>query len=368
MNSRSAPTDLPDPSGPSDPADPAGENGTFATVKATDVSWEDVRRLTMVLFLQHTGELVLVRERDRLIVPSGPVRGGESAYLDTALRLPLEIAGFRMQNKYTLGARGDHVAVWSEGHRYAGDRPHRIDAEWWTGDAAHGAAALRAQGDQSVAKLVELANAARLSLSDEQFFDETVHLLETAYLDERNTNPMQGSGFGGTEEAWHAGRAHLCGAVTRPGSFLDVGCANGYLLECLVQWSGERGVALDPFGVDLSARMVDDARRRLPRWAHHFMSGNSLDWVDPDGRRFDYVHTLLEIVPAPRHHELIDHLLSEVVAPGGRLILSHYVPVVEQDQWPRAIVEALGYEVAGETRPKAVPRLRVPPSVWITKR
>jgi hypothetical protein len=47
------------------------------------------------------------------------------------------------------------------------------------------------------------------------------------------------------------------------------------------------------------------------------------------------------------------------------VIFSHYVPIEREDQWPRAVIEDLGFEVAGETAPdRSVPR-PVAPSAWI---
>jgi 2-polyprenyl-3-methyl-5-hydroxy-6-metoxy-1,4-benzoquinol methylase len=43
-------------------------------------------------------------------------------------------------------------------------------------------------------------------------------------------------------------------AIDRPGSFLDVGCANGYLLESLARWSPH---AIERYGLDFSARLVE---------------------------------------------------------------------------------------------------------------
>ncbi|MFI5243273.1 MAG: class I SAM-dependent methyltransferase, partial [Gemmatimonadales bacterium] len=73
-------------------------------------------------------------------------------------------------------------------------------------------------------------------------------------------------------------------AVDRDGAFLDVGCASGYLLETLVAWCRERGIAIDPYGLDISPELADIARRRLPQWAERVFVGNALTWIPP--RRF----------------------------------------------------------------------------------
>src|SRR5205823_5635979 len=102
------------------------------------------------------------------------------------------------------------------------------------------------------------------------------------------------------------------------------GCANGLLMESVVTWAAERDLHIEPYGVDISEGLVSLARRRLPQWADRIRSGNALAWVAPDGRRFDFVHTLLDLVPVARRHDMLAHELEAMVAPGGRLLVSHY--------------------------------------------
>jgi hypothetical protein len=53
--------------------------------------------------------------------------------------------------------------------------------------------------------------------------------LESSYL--ASSDPILQSGFGGGPERWRAERSPLLDAVNTNGTFLDVGCANGFLLE-----------------------------------------------------------------------------------------------------------------------------------------
>jgi len=47
--------------------------------------------------------------------------------------------------------------------------------------------------------------------------------------------------------------------------------------------------------------------------------------VPPPGRRFDYVHLLLDCVPQQRRSDLIRHHLASTVRPGtGRVLVSNY--------------------------------------------
>jgi SAM-dependent methyltransferase len=155
------------------------------------------------------------------------------------------------------------------------------------------------------------------AIDDGGWFAGMTEIFEEAYL--AGQNPRAQSGFGGDEARWEAARRPIAEAIDRDGAFLDVGCASGYLLECLVRWAPHR---IEPHGLELSPRLAEVARRRLPEWADRIYVGNALTWAPP--RRFDFVRTELVYVPAPRERELIDHLLADVVAPKGRLILCGY--------------------------------------------
>ena len=79
-----------------------------------------------------------------------------------------------------------------------------------------------------------------------------IRALEDAYL--RTDDPIRRSGFGGGSERWRAERSPILEAVTGDGDLLDIGCAVGYLAECLVEWGAERGVRLTPHGIDTTAQ------------------------------------------------------------------------------------------------------------------
>lgn len=160
--------------------------------------------------------------------------------------------------------------------------------------------------------------------------------LASAYL--LDDDPRWQSGFDGDSQLWREARELILAPVNEDGSFLDIGCATGYLLECLKDWAWERGRLLDMFGLELSPSLVAAARRRAPVPASHIFEGNVLDWVPP--RRFTFVHTGLEYVPASRQPWLVRHLLDEFLEPGGRLIVG---PVTRSDL--RASQEA--FEAAG---------------------
>lgn len=92
--------------------------------------------------------------------------------------------------------------------------------------------------------------------------------LEASYLKE--VDPIRQSGFSGGAERWRAEREPIVDPIHADGEIIDMGCANGYLLECLVTWTGNRGLKLTPYGLDHSAKLIELARQRLPRYADHF--------------------------------------------------------------------------------------------------
>jgi SAM-dependent methyltransferase len=58
---------------------------------------------------------------------------------------------------------------------------------------------------------------------------------------------IRGSFCSASLKAWTEMRAFICKAIINDGSVLDVGCANGFLLRCLKEWSQYN---LVPYGID----------------------------------------------------------------------------------------------------------------------
>jgi 2-polyprenyl-3-methyl-5-hydroxy-6-metoxy-1,4-benzoquinol methylase len=140
------------------------------------------------------------------------------------------------------------------------------------------------------------------------------------YLD--SNDPWRQSGWGSTPERWRLAREVILSAVEHSGAFLDIGCANGLLLESLIAWGKERGVEIEPHGIDLVPELIDLARQRMPAYASNFATANSFTWRPI--RRYDYVHLLLESAPPSRHREYLRRVLESAVVREGRLIVSNY--------------------------------------------
>ncbi len=178
-------------------------------------------------------------------------------------------------------------------------------------------------------------------------FLRLVSSLETSYL--QSDDPIRQSGFGGGVKRWREEREPILDAVDGDGDLLDIGCANGYLLECLVAWAQERGITITPFGLDLGERLIAHARARMPHFAPNFYIGNGWDWEPP--RRFRYVYTLSDCVPLAYFSEYARRLLARLVAPGGRLIVGSYGSFSRQiaPADVAALLETAGLPVAGES-------------------
>jgi hypothetical protein len=219
-----------------------------------------VRRITFVPFLSD-GRVVLIAGPGGPALPSGEVADGEDYVLDTVLRVPMETAGFRYQRFHPFGLDGEHLYAWIEGAPYTGSKPHRSVPLSFL----HAQDAAERVGDPALATAIRAAARSYRSLSEQDFHADNRRTLEPAYL--RGTTPQQGSGFGGGPGEWRQARRHITEAVDNDGTFLDVGCANGLLMESVAAWCAEHGLDVEPYGVDISPKLAELARRRLPRWA-----------------------------------------------------------------------------------------------------
>ena len=133
-------------------------------------------------------------------------------------------------------------------------------------------------------------------ISEAQWYGAITAEITPAYLS--SDNPRAQPGFIGDEAHWIQVRGIIADAIDRAGTFFDVGCANGYLMESVVRWSEERGYRLEPYGLDISPDLIAVALKRLPHWADHLYVGNAMDW-EPT-RRFDFVRLFLDFVADER--------------------------------------------------------------------
>ena len=91
-------------------------------------------------------------------------------------------------------------------------------------------------------------------IDETSWYQQTCARLTSGYLS--GDNPRAQSGFAGTQTHWTQARSLIADAVDRDGAFLDIGCANGFLLECLVEWVSQKWRRIEPYGLDISAGLV----------------------------------------------------------------------------------------------------------------
>jgi SAM-dependent methyltransferase len=160
-------------------------------------------------------------------------------------------------------------------------------------------------------------------------------LVVPAYLSAKT--PEGGSGSSRDGAGWEYARSLVADAVAPGWTFLDVGCANGHLMESMAAWGG-----VEPYGLDISQELAELARRRLPQWKDRIWIGNALEWEPP--RRFDAIRTGLDYAPADRRRALVEHLRGFC----DRLI----VGVHNEEQDAPGFEEELaswGFEIAGRS-------------------
>jgi SAM-dependent methyltransferase len=168
-------------------------------------------------------------------------------------------------------------------------------------------------------------------------------IIGPAYL--AATDPRGQSGSSNTPAEWDAARRFIFAAIDRDGAFLDVGCANGHLMECAARWLAEDGYRIEPYGLEILPELAALARRRLPEWAARIFVGNAIEWVPP--QRFDFVRTGLEYVPNRLRPQLVRHLLEAMVAPGGRLVIGAHTELRDTPPQLEAEVASWGFRVSG---------------------
>jgi SAM-dependent methyltransferase len=282
-------------------------------------------------------------------LPVDDVGTGEDVVIDTALRAGLQGAGFRNQRVHAFAREGDDVLLWAEGDRYRGRREHRV-VDWYVDTAEAVAVWLADRGRAEDADIVLRAAVSYRSQDDHSYYADAARQLGPSYL--RAVTPEGQSGFGGSAHEWRAARQPIADAIEHDGTFLDVGCANGLLMESVVRWCAERGVTVEPYGVDLVPELVDLARRRLPQWQDRLWAGNAVDWTHPEGLRFDVVRIGLAAVPGHHRRALVAHHLEHTVARGGRLVVTHYVAAgATQGRRVTDLLDDLGFPGAVATAP-----------------
>ncbi len=181
----------------------------------------------------------------------------------------------------------------------------------------------------------------------EAYFRESERAIRDYYLADPS-NPYRQSGRTGGAKHWAITRRCIAQAVNANGDYLDLGCANGLLLESLVGWCADRGYTITPHGVDFVPELVDLARQRLPIYAANFHVANAFFWQPP--RRYRFVQLLLDAVPPADERAYVARVLREMVASPGRLIVSVYGQGTSATpEVAMKTLQGLGFKASGAT-------------------
>ena len=114
-------------------------------------------------------------------------------------------------------------------------------------------------------------------------------------------------------------------------------------MEMLYKWGTGVGFDLQMYGVDMSAGLLELAKRRLPQWADRFFQGNALYWK-PE-QKFDYALDCAE-VPNDDKRLYYEHVMENYLADGGRMIIKPYW-YENEDTKEKQIVDFVGTPPTG---------------------
>ena len=177
------------------------------------------------------------------------------------------------------------------------------------------------------------------SISEKVYFDLMSAASETLYLS--RDNPRGQSGHGGSPSWYRSVRMMILEAIDSSGTSIDVGCANGHLIESLGQWLVGTDVQVELHGLEISSGLARFARERLPDWRERIYQGNALYWQPPV--RFDYVYSMiLPDFSASIQKRLLERLVTDYVKPNGRVILGPWDEYGMEDE-----IGDWGFEISG---------------------
>jgi len=157
---------------------------------------------------------------------------------------------------------------------------------------------------------------------------------------------------------WEDARAFIARTIHKDGMILDIGCANGFLLKCLPEWSGYK---LDPYGIDPSKKHIKLAKELFLEIPSHFAVAsifnipgsfiNQIYWKIfvklPE--KYDFIYWNVWDnwkFDKPIQLKPIDSL-SKMLNSGGRLILGFYDAKRENNTKRNDALKNFGYKLSG---------------------
>lgn len=141
--------------------------------------------------------------------------------------------------------------------------------------------------------------------------------------------------YRGSFQNWENERKFIVQAIDRDGTILDIGCANGFFLRCLQEWSPHK---LVPYGIDTENFSIREAQELFSSYQNNFApialetiptfdqyglprDYDLIYWNVWDNRQFDTTEEINDLKTVFGH-----------LNPGGRLILGFYDRVKVNNQ------------------------------------
>lgn len=146
-------------------------------------------------------------------------------------------------------------------------------------------------------------------------------------------------------EAWESQRRFIASAINRDGTVFDYGCANGFLLRSLQEWSEHQ---LIPYGFDIDQQIIAEARELFPGQAQNFAGPKDQQLESDFPKEFDFVYWNVWSNWDFEKADAVNLLekLRLATKNGGRLILGFY-ETKEENLRKIKQLEQLGYKVSG---------------------
>jgi SAM-dependent methyltransferase len=184
------------------------------------------------------------------------------------------------------------------------------------------------------------------------FCSHPLQSLEMLLADEERVQELLEGSFhyNGTFATWTAARRFIATAIHKSGTILDIGCANGFLLRCLQEWSP---YTLIPYGIDKDVSRVSDANKLFSSKTKQFanVTLENLERLKESGlpESFDFVYwNVWNNTHFDNSFEVGRvELTFKAVRKGGRLILGFYDDSAVSRETKIRRLMTLGFNISG---------------------